>query len=282
MRCAWQVYLNLLPHWLRNDVDRLGKDMLQELRLRIGKPPELVLGKESKWLERTVSREDLQFCLNIATRYSPWTAGSLAHGFVTAMGGHRLGFCGETVVREDKPVTLSTITSVSLRVAREFMNISSGLRDLSGSTLLIGSPGCGKTTLLRDMIRMVSNDRCGAIVVVDERREIFPLCGDSFCFDTGKRTDVISGCGKREGMEMVLRSMNPRVIAVDEITSEEDCTSLLRAGWCGVQLLATAHAADRRELYTRPVYKPIVESGLFQNLIIIRKDKSWTLERMGT
>ena len=281
MRCAWQAYLNLLPQWLRSDVDRLGKETLQEVRLRIGHPPELVLHKESLWLKRIVNREDLQFCLNIATRYSPWTAGSLSHGFITAIGGHRLGFCGETVVREDKLITISTITSVSLRVAREFMDIAPDLRELQGSTLLIGSPGCGKTTLLREIIRSVSNTDTGAVAVVDERREIFPLCGDGFCFDTGRRTDVMSGCSKKKGIEMVLRAMNPTVIAMDEITSAEDCASLLLAGWCGVRILATAHAANRRDLHARPVYKPIVNSGLFQNLIVLHKDKSWTLERMG-
>jgi len=91
---------------------------------------------------------------------------------------------------------------------------------------------------------------------------------------------VLSGCGKAAGVEMLLRTMNPAVIAVDEITAASDCEALLHAGWCGVQLLATAHAGSRRELFTRPVYKPLIQSGLFQNLIIIQQDKSWTLERM--
>ena len=134
--------------------------------------------------------------------------------------------------------------------------------------------------MLRDIIRTLSTMETGAVAVVDERREIFPVCGDGFCFDAGQRTDVLSGCGKKEGIEMVLRSMNPMLIAMDEITSEEDCKSLLYAGWCGVRLLATAHAADRKDLYSRPVYKSVVDSGLFQNLIILHKDKSWTMERM--
>jgi len=98
MRCAWQEYLRLLPNWMRRDVDAIGSIQLQELRLRTGLPPELVLGNHSQWLNRNVSSEDLQYVINAASQYSPWAAATASDGYITAAGGHRIGICGDAVV----------------------------------------------------------------------------------------------------------------------------------------------------------------------------------------
>lgn len=272
--------MNLVPPWLRKDVEELGKNELQELRLRVGRGPELVTGIGSVWLNRSVAQEDINFTINIASRYSPWAAASIENGYITAQGGHRVGVCGEVAVKNGKISAVSSATSVSLRVARDFPGISGDAVDPRKSTLIIGRPGTGKTTLMRDAVRRVSNHYSGAVAVVDERRELFPIANGVFCFPPGERTDVLSGCSKRTGIETVLRTMNPHLIAVDEITAQEDCTALLHAGWCGVTLLATAHAASREDLLHRKVYEPLIESRLFQNLIILRPDKSWIRERM--
>jgi stage III sporulation protein AA len=112
---------------------------------------------------------------------------------------------------------------------------------------------------------------------VDERGEIFPV-GD--IFEPGLRTDVLTGCSKAQGVQMALRTMGPTCIAMDEITATEDCQALLRAAWCGVELLATAHASDVIDLRRRPVYRPLVQSGLFSQVIVLNRDKSWHMERM--
>ena len=280
MNCAWDAYINLVPKRFRYQVDKLGRDTLQELRLRLGRPPELVLKEKSIWLEEFVLQEDVDFTVNIASRYSPWTAHSIVHGYITAPGGHRVGICGEANIREGRVVSFRAITSVSLRVAREFPGISKKLKDLTGSTIIIGAPGSGKTTLLRDLIREVSDSRSGAIAVVDERQEIFPMAEEKFCFQPGARTDVLTGCLKEHGVEIALRTMTPRVIAVDEITAQEDCMALLRAGSCGVALLATAHAVNMSDFKRRTIYKSLLEYHLFDNLVMLRADKSWFLERM--
>lgn len=280
MQCEWDAYLSLLPSWIRNDVDRIGKDNLQELRFRIGKKPELKLIRGSEWLNAFIKDEDISFCVNAASRYSPWTAASALNGYITARGGHRLGLCGEVTTIDGKMKGFSSISSISLRVARDFPGISKHLMNLRGSTLIIGPPGCGKTTLLRDYIRLLSDVFNRAISVVDERDEIFPINRSGFSFSTGDKTDVLSGCEKRTGIETVLRNMTPDVIAVDEITASEDCVALLQAGWCGVDILASAHASCKEDLFNRSIYRSIVNSCLFQNLVVLHKDKSYHVERM--
>lgn len=275
MLCAWQEFLNVVPPRMRWEVDRLGKTGLQELRLRRGHPPELVFQNGSNWLEGNITGEDLSFVVNTASQYSPWASTTAAHGYLTAPGGHRIGLCGEVVLQEGQANGLRRVDSVCMRVARDFPGISGGLT-LTGSVLIIGSPGAGKTTLLRDLIRCRSDAGTRSIAVVDERGELFP----SNIFQPGKRTDILTGCFKPQGIEMVLRTMGPGTIAVDEITADTDCEALLHAGWCGVGLLATAHAASRTDLETRPVYRKIIDHKLFDMLVILQQDKSWKMERM--
>ena len=281
MMCAWEAFMNLLPIWMRENVNSKGKETLQNLRLRVGQPPILVTSDKQISLSKTVTAEDLQFCINIASRYSPWSATTVTHGYITAQGGHRLGICGEAATLDGAISCIRVPTSICLRVARDFPGIAGKIKDLDGSILIIGKPGCGKTTLLRDVIRQKSNAGRENISVVDEREELFPRYNKSMCFPIGINTDVISGCSKAYGIDLMLRSMGPDIIAVDEITAHEDCTALLHVGWCGIKLLATAHASSRYDLLNRPVYRPIVESGLFDYLVVLHQDKSWCIERMN-
>ena len=280
MRCAWQAYLNLLPIRMRYEVDKLGKDTLQELRLRLDLPPELITSEGSKWLNDPTTQDDLSFCINAASKYSPWSARSTSYGYITAAGGHRIGLCGEATIINGQMSGITRPTSLCLRVARDFDGISNGAENIKGSVLILGKPGSGKTTLLRDLIRQRSEQGSGSIAVVDERGELFPYAQNQSCFPIGKRTDILSGCPKQYGIELVLRNMSPTIIAVDEITAEADCDALIKAGWCGVTLLATAHAENLADLYTRTVYKPIIRSRLFQTVLILQPDKSWRMERV--
>lgn len=280
MRCAWQAYLNILPVWMRQEVDKQGKEDLQELRLRLHGSPELITQRGAFTIQRKVTLSDLQFVVNVASRYSPWTAVTAARGYITAPGGHRIGLCGEAVVADGTMTGIREPTSMCIRVARDFPGIGNAATQLKGSALIIGRPGSGKTTLLRDIIRQRSDTGTGSVAVIDEREEIFPQWNRQSCFSSGKRTDILSGCNKAQGIEAVLRCMNPETIAVDEITADEDCEALIHAGWCGVNLLATAHAGSRADLLQRPVYRPLVESRLFSTLIILQPDKSWRAERI--
>ena len=279
MKCAWRELLSILPPLLRPEVNALGKDTMQELRLRLGHPPELVCCSERIRLPIKVTVQDLQFVINAASKYSPWLAETLSQGYLTAPGGHRIGVCGEAIVKEGRMTGVRNPSSLCIRVARDFPGLIQDRRLISNSVLIIGSPGSGKTTFLRDLIRLRSDAGAGSVAVVDQRGEIFPYGSD---FSTGRQTDVMTGCSKKESMEFLLRTMSPETIAVDEITSESDCNGLLHAAWCGVSLIATAHAASRLDLCSRPVYKPLVNANVFDTLVVLQKDKSWKVERMGS
>ncbi len=273
MNCQWDQLLSVLPMQMRREVDRLGREELLELRLRIGAPPILCCLREKRTLVRTVTQEDLAFVINTASRYSPWTANSMSKGFLTAPGGHRIGLCGQCVVQNGTLTGFREVTSLCIRVAREYPGIAAGAPE-RGSLLILGPPGAGKTTLLRDLIRNRSN--CGqTVAVVDEREELFPAG-----FSRGDHTDVLSGCGKPEGIHMALCTLGPQCIAVDEITSEPDCDGMIHACWCGVELLATAHATSCKDLFRRDIYRRLVEKGLFQKALVLSADKSWHLEEV--
>lgn len=273
MRCAWKELLEILPQRLRREVDQQGMDGLQELRLRFHAPPELVLQGESRWLQGNITREELSFVVNAASRYSPWAAESMSQGFLTAPGGHRIGICGQAVYKEGRVGGMREITSLCIRVARDFPELGDRLKGLCCSVLILGAPGWGKTTLLRCLIRQYAQNI--QVSVVDDRGELFP---DGFV--RGPKMDVLTGCPKGEAMERVLRTMGPACIAVDEITAEEDCKALISAANCGVILLATAHGASLRDFRTRPVYQRLTGQGVFDTLVTLKPDKSWQVERI--
>ena len=282
MRCQWQAFIDLLPAWLRSDVDRLGSLQLQELRLRVGNPPELVLRNKSVWLSKEVRCDDLHYVINMASQYSPWAASTIAQGFITANGGHRIGICGEAVMQNNTMQNIRNPTSLCIRVSRDFPDIGKSALKYTGSVLIIGKPGSGKTTLLRDLIRLRSDCLGDSITVIDERGELFPFIHGTSCYYPGRRTDVLRFCTKGQGITTALRTMGPSCIAVDEITEQADCRALLRAGWSGVSLLATAHAGSYEDLLRRAVYRPIITNHLFDTILVMQPDKSWHAERMYT
>ena len=268
MYCDWESYLKILPAWLREDVNRLGAESLQELRLRLGAPPQLILKGERQMLRQIVRQEDLNFCINAASRYSPWAAQTMQEGYLTAPGGHRIGICGEV-----SGTGFRQIHSLCIRAARDHPGISEKAACLSGSVLILGAPGWGKTTLLRDLIRQRSQRE--TVAVADERGELFPPG-----FETGLQTDVLTAVRKPQAILRLLKTMGPQSIAVDEVTSPEDMTALLEACGCGVHLLATAHGSSLEDLKSRPVYRPILQNPVFQHVLILRKDQSYAAERM--
>lgn len=265
MTCMKAELLAVLPKGIREGVDTDG---LLEIRLRLDRPGMLVTLNGSRTLPGRVTESDLNFVINAASRYSPWNAATMGEGYLTAPGGHRIGVCGEGAGEG-----LRTVTSLCIRVAREVPGAAKGI-PTEGSMLILGPPGSGKTTLLRDLILRIGETE--PVAVVDERRELFPEG-----FRREGQVDVLTGVEKDRGLDMLLRSMGPRWIAVDEITRERDCEALRRASFCGVKLLATAHASNVRDLFTRPVYLPLARSGLFQRAVTLDEHRRWRLEEVA-
>ena len=237
---------------------------ITEIRLRSGKPAIAQMGMQEYFLtkeggfsknreqSRCFSHEELSAILLRLCRHSLYAyEEELRAGFLTLEGGHRLGVSGETVVEDGKILTMKNIAFLNLRIAHEIRGaadellpfVYEGSRPLN--TLIISPPGCGKTTILRDLIRQISEGNAyGAgcsVSVVDERAEI----GGSYLGipqnDLGIRTDVLCGCPKAMGMRMLIRSMSPRVMAVDELGSREEMEEIHEAKRCGVTVLATLH-----------------------------------------
>ncbi len=281
MKCAWQGLIRLLPPWMRPGVDRQGRDTLQELRIRRNRVPQLIVGHGILELDKIATEGDISFILNTASAYSPWAASTMAQGFLTAEGGHRIGICGTTVVKAGQITGFRQPDSLCIRIARDFPGLAGSLSQLTGSVLILGPPGSGKTTLLRDLIRQISVAQGKQIAVVDERKELFPDFRETLCFDTGPNTDVLSGCSKAQGIEIALRNMSPGIIAMDEITAQEDSMALVHAGWCGVDLLATAHGDSLKDLHSRPVYRTLLRNNLFSTVLLLKPDKTWKMERMN-
>lgn len=272
MICPWKELLSILPPGLKGGISGYEQSLL-ELRLRLNRPPELKLSGGSKWLPEPVTQEDLSFCLNAASRYSPWAAATVSQGYITAPGGHRIGICGEAVVKDGCLAGIRSVHSLCIRVARDFPGLARDISFSGQALLILGAPGWGKTTLLRDLSRKLAQS--STVAVVDERQELFPPG-----FPTGRRMDILYGCPKPQGIEMVLRTMGPECIAVDEITAGEDCQALIRASGCGVRLLATAHASSMGDFRRRCVYKPLVENRIFDTFLILHRDKSFHMEEI--
>jgi len=266
---------------MKRDVDVLGSESLQELRLRLGQAPKLIF--QNRWtdLKTETSLDDLKYVINSASQYSPWASATMAEGFITGQGGHRIGICGQAVKHNGVMTGIKDPVALCIRVARDFPGIAGPLRALRGSVLIIGPPGCGKTTLLRDLIRQRASQNAGSVAVVDERGELYPFENGKCAYPANSNTDILTGCDKEKGIDMMLKIMGPVCIAVDEISSQKDCDALLKAGWSGVDLLATAHAGGVEELKKRPVYQPILETKLFDHIVCLNRDKSWRLEKGG-
>ena len=260
-------------------------EQLEEVHLRKGRPTELVVRRKAILLPYCATDMDIQIILDRATDYSLYTAEeSLKEGFCTTRDGCRIGIAG-TIVGQDGIIHgLREISSVNIRIAKQVFGLADCLVETlkrePGSVLIVGAPGCGKTTLLRDVVRQIS-DRLGQRVgVADVRDELAGCHLGQPTMDVGCRTDILSGGSKEVCVMMLLRTMHPQWIAMDEITDRSDVQALSRCAYCGVHLLATAHAADLEELRKRPVYRAVLWERMFRHLVEMTPDGGYEMREM--
>ncbi len=239
---------------------------ISDIRLRSGQKLTVLSGGMEYELTPFVSAGDLEKLLERSTDASPYAVrDSLAAGYVAARFGIRIGFCGEVVSSSG---LMKNLSSAAIRLPSEQRDWGKPWVGHFVSTLILSPPGCGKTTLLRDMVRLLS-DRGERVGLCDDRGELAAVWEGKSSFDIGRHTDVISGGKRSETALMLLRNMDPTLIAMDELTGEAECEALLTVSRCGVSLLATAHAASAEDLEKRGIYRELLRSGAFQRLLLI-------------
>ncbi|MDE7299565.1 MAG: stage III sporulation protein AA [Lachnospiraceae bacterium] len=269
---------------------KLSRSELLEIRLRAGQPMilnrtdgEMFLTEDGRLTRRqsealVVGKNELRETMEYISNYSLYAfEEEVRQGYITIAGGHRVGVCGRTVLEKNRVRSMKYISFLNIRLAHEVKGCADRLlpvlRTEGGSvfhTLLVAPPGGGKTTMLRDIVRQLSNGGM-TVGVVDERAEIAACCQGVPQNDIGMRTDVLDCCPKAEGMLFLLRSMAPEVIAVDEIGGEEDLHALRYASSCGCKLLATVHGADMEEIRKKPVLSGMMEEKMFERYVVLEK-----------
>lgn len=275
--------LNILPQKYRKELGNILENKnIEELRFRAGQAIHYVTATgETPILNTQNTPEDLDYILSRACDYSLHTVQEqIAQGYLTMVGGHRMGLCGTVVTDQGQIKTMRRFSSLSLRIAKEWKGIATPLiqqlhtKGQFQNTLIISPPGQGKTTLLRDCIRILSTGEGVSplrIGLLDERGEIAALQQGKPQFQVGNRTDILESCPKGQGLLFLLRSMNPQVLALDEITAHEDGQALIHVTGCGVKLLATAHASHPKDFKKRPLYQQLLRENVFDKFIIIQQ-----------
>ena len=279
--CRCRTACALLPPHLRRGVLALSEEELaatEELRLRTGCPLcRSTAAGEQEVPGPAVSAEDLEQVVDAVTGYSRYTASeTMRQGYLTAQGGFRVGLCGSAVVERGEVGTFQSLSSLAIRIPREQPGIAlpllPQLLDAEGglrSTLLIGAPGGGKTTLLRDLVRGLS-DRLGLrVALVDERGEIAALHRGRPQLQVGRHTDVMDACPKALAVPALLRAMAPQVIALDELALAADVEAVTLAAHAGTALLATVHGRSVEELRRKPLFAALLETGVFALAVCI-------------
>lgn len=302
--------INSLSLNLREKIKNLSNSNLniEEIRLRAQKP--LILNSNNKdyfYNERTkdlslkmdnpyiVTREDVDQTFQIICKYSIHTfMDDITKGFITLRGGHRVGIVGKTIIEEGKVKNIKHISSLNIRVSREIRGCSDKILEhiiksdnQVNNTLIISPPQCGKTTLLRDIVRNLSNGnkRYGfngtKVALIDERNEISGSYLGIPQMDVGIRTDIIETCPKDIGIMMLLRSMSPNVIVTDEIGNESEIKALYTALNGGVSLITTVHGDSIEDIQNRNELSKLLDKELFKKIIILSARKGpGTLEKI--
>lgn len=284
----------LFAKQIRAILEKFGEDFehIYEIRLRIGAPLQIIYEGRDYFLKANgnetflaksayeVTAQDICDTMEYIGNYSLYAyEDELRQGFLTVQGGHRVGVAGQVILENGRVKGVNPITCVNVRLSHQILGCADSVFPYLWKdgefchTLIISAPRCGKTTLLRDIVRQISdgNERFSGLTVgvVDERSEIAGCYQGVPQNDVGIRTDVLDGCPKAEGMMMMIRSMSPQVVAVDEIGTPEDIKALESVLNCGCKILATVHGNNIDDVRKKPLLSAMVHAHIFDRYVLL-------------
>lgn len=282
-----ELYLNKKLRKMISKVDESVLDKAEEIRMRVNMPFYIYGEGREHYINRdgiTVdwinsykpTKEDINQTLELMSEYSIYAFNEeIIKGYLSLQGGIRVGLVGKTVVENDMVKTIKNISGLNIRISRQVVGCSNILLDYINegqvyNTLIISPPACGKTTMLRDIVRELSNDG-NVIGLVDERSEIAGTYLGNSQLDVGRRTDILDCCPKAIGMKMLLRSMAPDIIVADEIGSVEDIRAIDDVINSGVKLICTVHGSNIEELRQRSTLRELIEKKVFERYVVLSK-----------
>ena len=289
-----EIY-KILPKEISNIVKQyLQEDAVQEIRIKSGKPVILNLSYGEKVLDYRTTSEDLKFMMAKVSNYSLYAfEEEIKQGYITLKGGHRVGLAGECVISNGEVRTIKNISSLNIRICREIIGSCNKIMNLITNnnrvynTLIVSPPKCGKTTILRDIAKNISNGMYKInlsgkkVTIVDERSEIAACYNGVPQMNVGIRTDILDNCLKKSGMIMAIRSLSPEVLICDEIGTKGDLEALNMAFNSGVNVIVTVHGYDIADVYGRAVFKDLIDNCILERIILLSNRKgAGTIEKV--
>ena len=291
-----EIVLEYMPIAIKKIIKGLENnfiEIIEEIRLRTNKPLAIKIGQEMQLIDYIVSQQDIlqafeKICESSIYSYRK----QICDGYITIKGGNRVGIVGSAVVDNGQVININYISSLNFRIANQKIGCSNkvieNIIDLKNNsvynTLIVSPPGCGKTTLLRDIVRNISNgiEKIGfkgkTVGVVDERGEIAAMYKGLPQNDIGIRTDVIDNMPKPEAMRILVRSMAPDVIVCDEIGSIEDINAIDYAMCSGVNGIFTAHGKNLDEINKNLELSVLLKKHVFERIILLNSEKKGETE----
>ena len=289
-----EIY-KILPGTIGNSIKQfLMEDKIQEIRIKVGKPIILNLAFEEKVLDYIPTREDLRHLITKISNYSLYAfEEEIKQGYITLKGGHIVGLAGECVMSKGEVRTIKNISSLNIRICKEVIGASNKVmrliteNDRVYNTLIVSPPKCGKTTILRDIAKNLSNGmyqislKGKKVTIVDERSEIAACYNGIPQMNVGIRTDILDNCLKKSGMIMAIRSLSPEVLICDEIGTEGDLEALNMAFNSGVNIIVTVHGYDINDIYNREVFKELIDNCVLERIIVLSNRRgAGTIEKV--